>query len=80
MKNKIREFVCSTFLVEFGEDVFDDTDLFKAGIMDSFGYLQLIRFLEETFGITYTDEEMLMDILVSFNRIVASVESKRVKG
>jgi acyl carrier protein len=35
-----------------------DTDLFETGILDSFGFVELIAFLETLTGRTVTDEEM----------------------
>jgi acyl carrier protein len=77
MEDRIRSFLEETFLFEFGDEIAGDTDLFKAGVMDSFGYVQLVGFLKTEFGIAFTDEEMLTDILVSFDRIVAFVRLRR---
>jgi len=64
-------------MVEFGQDVTGTTNLFKEGIMDSFGYVQLITFLESEFGITYSEDDMFTNVLVSLDSIVASVRLKR---
>ncbi len=77
VEEKIRSFLEETFLFEFGDDVDDDTDLFKAGVMDSFGYVQLINFLKTEFHIAFTDEEILTNVMVSFERIVAFVRTKQ---
>ncbi|MBU9180273.1 phosphopantetheine-binding protein [Burkholderia gladioli] len=76
MENQIREFIEATFLVQFGADIDDHTDLFKAGVIDSFGYVQLIHFIEREFSIKYTEEEMLTQILTSFDSLVESVRDK----
>ena len=80
IKNKIQNFICSNFLVEFGADIEGDTDLFKAGVVDSFGYVQLIHYLQDEFSVIYSDEEMLTNIMVSFNKIVESVQTKINQG
>lgn len=77
---KIRAFMEETFLFSFGQDLDDDTNLFQAGVMDSFGYVRLIGFLRSEFGAEYSDEDMLTDILVSFNRIVDSLRVKLGQG
>lgn len=77
MEDQIRSFLEETFLFEFGDDVDDDTDLFKAGIMDSFGYVQLVNFLKSEFHVAFTDEEILTNVMVSFERIVAFVQAKQ---
>ncbi|WP_414167376.1 phosphopantetheine-binding protein [Streptoverticillium reticulum] len=73
---KIRQFVEDRFLVEFGGDVTADSDLFKAGVMDSFGYIQLMGFLEDEFGIGISDEDMLTSVLVSLDAIDGFVAGK----
>lgn len=73
---KIRQFVEDRFLVEFGGDVTDGSDLFKAGVMDSFGYIQLMGFLEDEFGIGISDEDMLTSVLVSLDAIDGFVAGK----
>ncbi|MET9414601.1 phosphopantetheine-binding protein [Streptomyces klenkii] len=74
--DRIRKFIEDRFLVEFGGEVTDDSDLFKAGVMDSFGYIQLMSFLEDEFSIGVTDEEMLTDVFVSLDAIDAFVARK----
>jgi acyl carrier protein len=59
----IREFVETKFRVRAGgRPLDDDTPLFSSGIVDSFGVLELIAFLEETFAIEIdTDMHELRD-------------------
>ena len=74
--SKIRDFVEDQFLIEFDDTFPPDTDLFKAGVMDSFGYIQMIRFLETEFGITFSEAEMTGDVLVSLAQVESVVASK----
>ena len=64
---KIRDFMCSNFMFEFDEEITDSSNLFKAGVIDSFGYIQLISFIQDTFSVSYSDEELLTNILVSLD-------------
>ncbi|XXY19525.1 phosphopantetheine-binding protein [Sorangium sp. So ce216] len=64
------------FLFTFNEEIDESTDLFKAGIMDSFGYMQLIDFLQKTFEITFSTSELLSSVLSSLSAIVETVEAK----
>ncbi|MGW5114005.1 acyl carrier protein [Streptomyces noursei] len=68
-REKIRDYMEDRFLVEFGEDVTPDTDLFKAGVMDSFGYLQLMDFLESEFDVEISSDEILGNVFVSLATI-----------
>lgn len=74
--DKIRAFIEEQFLVEFDDDFPEDTNLFKEGVMDSFGYVQLCRFLEREFGIAFTEAEMTGNVLVSLSQIRATVAAK----
>ncbi|MBN9669603.1 acyl carrier protein [Roseibium aggregatum] len=74
--SKIRDFVEEQFLIEFDESFPESSDLFKEGVMDSFGYIQLIRFLEQEFGIKFTEEEMTGGVMVSLSQIEQTVARK----
>lgn len=74
--SKIRDFVEEQFLIEFDESFPESSDLFKEGVMDSFGYIQLIRFLEQEFGIKFTEEEMTGGVMVSLSQIEQTVAQK----
>jgi len=76
MEEKIRRFIEETFMFEFGEEITTETDLFKAGVIDSFGYMQLMQFLDSEFGVRFADEELLSNILVSYDNLIASVRAR----
>ncbi len=76
MEEKIRRFMEETFLFEFGDEITTSTDLFKAGVIDSFGYVQLIHFLDTELQVRYSDDEFLSNIMVNFDSLVASVKAK----
>jgi acyl carrier protein len=64
-----------------GDDSFMDGDsFFEKGIIDSTGILELVAFLQMTFGITVQDEELTADNLDSINNVAAYVYSKRNAG
>ncbi len=76
IKNQIRTFVTSNFYVADPAALPDETSLLEQGIIDSTGVLEVILFLEETFGITVEDAEMLPDNLDSIERISNFVSRK----
>ncbi|MBE0530089.1 MAG: acyl carrier protein [Rhodospirillales bacterium] len=78
--DKIRAFIEDQFLVEFDESFPEDINLFKEGVMDSFGYVQLCRFLEKEFAITFTEAEMTGNVLVSLTQIRETVERKLARS
>jgi acyl carrier protein len=48
----------------------DDEDLLSSGILDSLGILQLVAFIEKSFGIRIPDEDVVFDNFQSVNAIV----------
>lgn len=77
MKEQIRQFIEKRFLLKFENDVTEESNLFQLGIIDSFGYIQLIGYLEKEFNIKFTEEEFLSNNLVSLSNIVNCVLKKQ---
>lgn len=72
----IRTFVTSNFYVADPAALSDDDSLLDAGIIDSTGVLDLIGFIEQEFGITVADDELVPDNLDSIARLTAYVHRK----
>jgi acyl carrier protein len=73
----VRQFIGENFM--FREEVQalpENASLLEAGIIDSTGVLELVCFLESTFGIEIADEEMLPENLDSLAAISAYVKRK----
>jgi len=79
LKDQVRQFIISNFYVADPAALNDDASLLDAGIVDSTGVLEVITFIETTFGLTVEDAEMLPDNLDAVNRIVAFVNKKKGK-
>lgn len=60
----------------FTPDLPDDASLFDAGVIDSFGMIELVIQIEEEFAIKVTPEEATVDRFRSVSSITAYVESK----
>lgn len=76
MNDIIRDYIEQQFLIEFDESFPEDSDLFKEGVMDSFGYVQLCRFLEKEFNFRFQENEMTGNVLTSLTRIREFVRQK----
>ena len=76
LKQQIRDFVSSNFYVADPKSLEDRTSLLDQGIIDSTGVLEVIMFIESTFGVTVEDSEMLPENLDSIERIAAFVARK----
>ena len=77
----IREFITDSFL--FGDAArmpADDESLLDTGVIDSTGVLELIEFLEESFGITVDDTETVPENLGSISGLGQYVSSKQSQG
>ena len=77
IKTQVRGFITSNFYVANAAALADDASLLDQGIIDSTGVLEVIGFLEGTFGITVEDAEMLPDNLDSILRISEFVARKQ---
>lgn len=73
----IREFLTRNFLFEFGDSVGPDTNLFRLGLIDSFGFVELVAFLESGFGVKLEDEDLVGGELTSLCGMVATVRRRR---
>jgi acyl carrier protein len=78
LQQQIRDFVTSNFYVADPKALEDRTSLLDQGIIDSTGVLEVIMFIESTFGVAVEDSEMLPENLDSIERIAAFVARKQV--
>lgn len=78
VQTKVRNFIVGNFYVPETTALEDEGSLVDQGIIDSTGVLEVVGFLEDEFGITVQDGEMVPGNLDSVSRIVAFVERKRV--
>jgi acyl carrier protein len=76
-KTQIRSFVLANFYVADPGDLADGRSLLEQGIIDSTGVLEIIGFVETTFGITVEDEEMVPQNLDSIDGIARFVLRKQ---
>jgi acyl carrier protein len=77
ISDQIRSHVLENFM--FSRDqarLKNDASFLEEGIVDSTGVLELVMFVEEKFGITVEDEEILPDNFDSVSALVAYVERK----
>ena len=77
IEQEIREFVISNFL--FGADdgtLTSDESFLENGIIDSTGVLELVGFLEQTYGIKVKDQELVPDNLDSLRKVSSFVQRK----
>jgi len=72
---EIRLFIRENFL--YGkENAKDDQHLFDSGIIDSFGFTELMSFIEKVFSVNFKRSEVKMENFDTINHIIESVKKK----
>ena len=74
---ELRQFIVENFL--FGKQdtpLANGDSLLELGIIDSTGVLELVSFLEQKYGFTIQDEELVPENLDSIDRLVRFVTRK----
>ncbi len=74
---EIKAFIVSNFLFgQEGNGITDDQSFLESGIVDSTGMLELVSFVEEKYGISIGDRELVPENLDSLTNISRLVERK----
>ena len=80
-KDLIRDFIKSNLVVFDEEANFtDDDNIFKKGFVNSLFAMKLLEYVERTFQITISDEDMELSNFSSVNRIASLIDKKLVKN
>ncbi len=77
IKDQIRQYIARNLL--FSDNGFkydDDASFLEEGIVDSLGIMDLISFIEETFGLTVKDEDLTPDNFDSVNKLANYVQRR----
>ena len=79
-KEQIRESICEFVFEKSNHEERDDlkldVSLLANGILDSFGIIELVEYIEERFQIQITDEEFGSENFGNINAMVEFVENK----
>lgn len=80
LRSTIRDFIRETFFLANGSrNLQDSTSFLESGIVDSTGVLEIVQFVEETFGITVADEELVPENLDSIENLTTFVARKLIE-
>ena len=75
---RIRAFIIENFLFGTDDGRLENTASFlDQGIIDSTGVLELVEWIEQQFGFTLEDEDLVPEKLGSVVDLAAFIESKR---
>ncbi|MFN7027243.1 MAG: acyl carrier protein [Pseudorhizobium sp.] len=75
-RSAVREFVAENFLFRADADISDGQSLLEGGVIDSTGVLELIAFLEASYGISIADEEIVPENLDSIENMSSYLARK----
>lgn len=79
IKAKVRAYIVDNFIMGGNADHLKDADSFmETHVVDSTGFLELVTFIEETYGFAVDDDEMVPENLDSLDNIDAYVRRKLV--
>jgi D-alanine--poly(phosphoribitol) ligase subunit 2 len=74
---ELKQYMEEQFMFEFDSEITEDSDLFKAGVLDSFGYISLMAHIEREYGVKFGEEALLGNVSASLSGIVDFVVSAR---
>lgn len=72
----ISDFIIDKFDIGDDPDFSNDVHLFNEGFVDSFGAVEIVAFVEDTFDIKITQKDITLFPMNTVNEIAAVVESK----
>ena len=76
--SEIRDFIVSNFLFGQKSDALtEERSFLETGIIDSTGMLELVAFVEQRYGITVADRELLPENLDSLRNLSQFIARKR---
>jgi len=76
VKEVVRKFIVEYFLFGDEDNLNDHTSFIEDAIVDSTGILELVAFIEETFGIHVEDEELVPENLDCISNVEKYVQHK----
>lgn len=77
VNSRIRTFVVQNFPAARKRAMDDDVPLLASGIVDSLGVLDLVAFIEQSFMIQVSDDELTPDNFANIGTMSSFVEKKR---
>ena len=77
IEKRIRAYIAENILFsDNGYTYSDGTSFLEEGIVDSMGIMELVMFVDEGFGITVEDEDVIPDNFDSVSKLAAYIRHK----
>lgn len=78
---KIRDFIARNFLFsDGGFEYADSASFLEAGIIDSYGFMELLHWVEEEFIMSVADEELIPENFDSVSNLASFILSRKKSG
>ena len=78
IKEQIRQYLAENFLFsDNGFNLGDDDSFLEEEVVDSTGVMELVLFVEDNFGVSVADEEIIPDNFDSVNQLAAYIQRKK---
>ncbi len=77
LNEQLRDFIVENFLFGQPQPFSDEDSFLDKGIIDSTGVLELVSFLEEQYGVTVDNQDLVPDNLDSISSLCRFIERKR---
>jgi acyl carrier protein len=75
-KAQVRQFILKQFPLVRKRQLQDSDALLESGLVDSLGVLQVVTFLEQTFSIKVSDEDLVPDNFQTIDTITALISER----
>jgi acyl carrier protein len=76
IKKKVKQYVAEHTFADKNK-IQDDSLIFKEGYFDSMGFIMLITFIEEEFGFSVGDADLIEENFESINAIGSYISGKK---
>lgn len=77
IQDQLKNYILSEFMYEDNKKSLEpEDDLLSQGVIDSMGILQIVNFMEEKFGISVIDEEIIPENFRTLNALTNFVVRK----
>ena len=77
VQQEIHNYIVDKILFDNGERIDENLSFQESGILDSTGFLELITFIEERFGIEISDWELIPENFDTLRKISSFVKNKK---
>jgi acyl carrier protein len=76
LDSDLRQFILKRFPLARKQQVKNSDALLESGMLDSLGILEVVAFMEQTFSVTISDEDLIPDNFLTIERMAAFVRQK----